>query len=434
MIYKAFEFAATLSDVVFLVWFVPRFCKVKLFEKKKIRLIVIPVLLLVFQLLADKFFPGFDLVYSIGFIAFVFAFTLLVSTKGKKLRAVFASCIFIVVEMFVNSLVFAVLSLFIENPTIMIQGNANASRIIYLTICVVARFLVFSVVLLIFSSESGPDRKNSVFVVVYSAIIAVGLGILMDYSSSGGRNKENVVALLCVIILSTVAVFFMLWQVSKLERQKYELKSLNDRYELQQDKYSEAIGVWNNVRKVQHDVKQHLLIIDGMLRDNDTEGCRKYVSELIPDTNQMGKIICSDNVVLDYLINAKLCALDNTEVIVSGVIGDLSDISDRDLVSIFGNIIDNAIEAIDGLDEKRIELLFSRQDANRIIICKNTVGGPVLNENGGLRTTKSDPASHGLGHVIVEETVSRLGGMIDYSESGNMFTVHIILPEQDGKQ
>ena len=44
----------------------------------------------------------------------------------------------------------------------------------------------------------------------------------------------------------------------------------------------------------------------------------------------------SDNNVLDYLINSKLCTLENTQVIVSGVVGDLSGISDKDIVSIFG--------------------------------------------------------------------------------------------------
>ena len=115
-------------------------------------------------------------------------------------------------------------------------------------------------------------------------------------------------------------------------------------------------------------------------------------------------------------------------MIVSGAVGDLSVVPDRELVSIFGNIIDNAIEAIEDLDEKRIELLFSRQGNNRIIICKNTIKESVLKENSELISTKKDKYSHGLGHMIVEESVSRLGRMINYSESGNMFSVQIILP------
>ncbi len=91
---------------------------------------------------------------------------------------------------------------------------------------------------------------------------------------------------------------------------------------------------------------------------------------------------------LYYLINSKLCLLKDTEVIVSEAVGDLSDVPDRELVSIFDNIIDNAIEAIEDLDEKRIELLFSRQGDNRIIICKNTIKESVLKENSELISTK----------------------------------------------
>ena len=84
----------------------------------------------------------------------------------------------------------------------------------------------------------------------------------------------------------------------------------------------------------------------------------------------------SDNNILDYLINSKLCTLENTQVIVSGVVGDLSGISDKDIVSIFGNILDNAVEAIKNINkqnEKRIELLFNRHEDNMIVICKNTI-------------------------------------------------------------
>ena len=64
------------------------------------------------------------------------------------------------------------------------------------------------------------------------------------------------------------------------------------------------------------------------------------------------------------------------------------------------------------------------------MICKNTIGKSVLKDNSQLRSTKTDSTVHGLGHVIVEETVKRLGGMIEYSEDGDMFVVQIILPNQ----
>ena len=72
--------------------------------------------------------------------------------------------------------------------------------------------------------------------------------------------------------------------------------------------------------------------------------------------------------------------------------------------------------------------MFSRHGENRLVVCKNTIGSSVLENNKNLNTSKHDRDRHGLGHIIVEETVKRLGGMISYSESCGMFIVQIVLP------
>ena len=202
----------------------------------------------------------------------------------------------------------------------------------------------------------------------------------------------------------------------------------------EEERHKNAAAVWENVRKVQHDMKQHLTVMAGYLDRGKAEECREYVEDLIPQVGQMGKLIRSDNPTLDYLINSKLCALKDTKVIVSGGVGDLSDIRDADLACLIGNVLDNAVEAVEGLSEKRIELLFTRQNDNRIIICKNTVGQSVLATNPHLRSTKPKGDAHGLGHRIVERIVADYHGMIDYFEEFGMFGVQIILPMPESRE
>jgi sensor histidine kinase regulating citrate/malate metabolism len=143
----------------------------------------------------------------------------------------------------------------------------------------------------------------------------------------------------------------------------------------------------------------------------------------------MGNLVCSDNRVLDYLINSKLCSLENTQVVISGSVGDLSDIADTDLACLMGNILDNAIDAINSVPEKRIELLFSLQNMNRIIICKNTIVKSVLATNPQLNSTKRASKNHGYGMKIISEIVEKHHGMIDYFEEFDMFGIQIILPK-----
>ena len=174
---------------------------------------------------------------------------------------------------------------------------------------------LFSFILVLFKNTSITDILTGVVVFSISLVTIIGLGAVMIIITSDVTDTNTFVELILVaaFVLVNAGVYILVNRVRKLEKQKYELKSLNDRYEMQQGKYAEAIGVWNNVRKVQHDIKHHLCIIKGQLDDGEIEECKKYVSELIPGTDQMGKIIKSDNTVLDYLINSKLCALENTQ-------------------------------------------------------------------------------------------------------------------------
>lgn len=421
------EVFASFVDAVICYWFISSFLNV---ERRKMWIGVAgAIFYFLVTLVCDKYLPGFSIAVTFILLVISLVYALIICRRNY-VKAVIACCIYKMVIILTSSVMFTVMSSLIKDFAIIMQGSGSLLRGVYLTFHKVIIIALFSFILVLFKNTSITDILTGVVVFSISLVTIIGLGAVMIIITSDVTDTNTFVELILVaaFVLVNAGVYILVNRVRKLEKQKYELKSLNDRYEMQQGKYAEAIGVWNNVRKVQHDIKHHLCIIKGQLDDGEIEECKKYVSELIPGTDQMGKIIKSDNTVLDYLINSKLCALENTQVIVSGVVGDLSDIADSDLVSIFGNIIDNAIEAIKDLEEKRIELLFSRHGENRLVVCKNTIGSSVLENNKSLNTSKHDRDRHGLGHIIVEETVNRLGGMISYSESCGMFIVQIVLP------
>ena len=61
------------------------------------------------------------------------------------------------------------------------------------------------------------------------------------------------------------------------------------------------------------------------------------------------------------------------------------------------------------------------------IFVENSIEQLVLAENQSLETTKDKKDQHGMGHLIVEEQVKRLGGMVEYYED-EMFCAHVYLP------
>lgn len=432
MICKIAEILATFSDVAFLVWFIPAFLHLSIKNDIKPLVYIIPAAMLAFEYLADYFFPGFDFIYLIGSIAFTVLFAIVINIGRKsKFRALLASCIFIVVLIFSSSLVYTILSFIIDEMDLIMQGETSILRVIYLTVCLAIRVIIYKVILAIFSYNDPLDKKNGLFISFYTLISAIGLGILMKLAvANEGKNEAYILLLLFVIIASTAISFFMIYQVQISQRREYEYKFIAERASFAKESAKEASLIWENIRKVRHELKNHLSIVSAKLKSGDVTGCGEFIDGLTETVDQFGNIIKTDNAVIDYLINSKLSGQDKTKVVVSGYIDNYTDIDDTDLVCILGNVIDNAVEAERNIEEskRRIELHFIRQNQNRIIVCKNTIETSVLKTNPKLQTTKKDPRMHGLGHKIIQEVAEKYHGFVDYSESDDMFCVQIILP------
>lgn len=241
----------------------------------------------------------------------------------------------------------------------------------------------------------------------------------------GAFSRNIVIFTVMTVALDLIAVFYPL---SRARQAAFEKQLWDEKKRFEEDRQSDAEAVWANVRKVRHDIKQHLTVLSCYLQEGKTDECRAYLDELLGKVEKMGNLIQSGNWIIDYLINSKLGNLMETEVVIAGSVGDLSDIADGDLASILGNLLDNAVDGVVDAPQKRIELHFATENSNRILICKNTVKSSVLAANPKLLSTKSGGTHLGLGTRIIRETVAKYNGMTDFFEDHEMFCVQIVLP------
>ncbi len=424
----AIELATSLFDSILCIWFIVKFNKTTFRQSK----LAIPAILASCgcTLVGDYLLPTqYMTAVSVVFFLICMGFSLSVSWK-HPFRAIMASCICEVTFIALSSLLYMCMTMLIGDVNMLMIGSGGVARLIYILLHKVALFTMLWMILHIFRSVEGMNVFNGILTFVLSLTTMLGLGaaITMTILPEAERFGVQILIIVVAFVLVNVFLYVLLYQIQKLQRARYELRLLEEKMAFEQARHQDATALWDNVRKVQHDMKQHLTVMSGYLEQDKSEECRTYIAELLPQVDRMGQLIRSGNAILDYLINSKLRPLENTHVIISGTIGDLSDIRDSDLACLMGNILDNAIEATQELEEKRIELLFSRQNDNRVIICKNTVKESVLKNNRSLRSTKKKGDAHGLGHQIVERIVADYHGMIEYFEEFDMFGVQIILP------
>lgn len=142
--------------------------------------------------------------------------------------------------------------------------------------------------------------------------------------------------------------------------------------------------------------------------------------------------ISTGNKTIDIILTEKnlLCKEKNIDFtcIVDGKI--LEFLNDGDLYALLGNILDNAVEAVDIIKDKQkrcIDFVIEERQ-NAIIIREDNyfIGNELKMENGLPITTKGDIGYHGYGLKSIREIVSRYDGIMRVDTNKNIFQLSIV--------
>lgn len=185
------------------------------------------------------------------------------------------------------------------------------------------------------------------------------------------------------------------------------------------------------MRSFRHDMKNQIYIIkklnDKGMHEKVSHTLEKFLDEL--DTYSIYSK--SGNVIVDSMVNYKLRNADALGIKVTTEIfmPENVDIEINDLVTVLGNLLDNAVAALTAkrLTEKELFLKIA-YDRNRIVISiKNNYVNSIRYSNGEIATTKSDSKDHGYGLKNIREVVKKYNGHIEIDHTDNIFCVSIII-------
>ncbi|MBO4229890.1 MAG: GHKL domain-containing protein [Clostridia bacterium] len=354
--------------------------------------------------------------------------------RSKNAWVMLSCFVYKCVSLSVGLLSLAFFSTFTDFEAVLPNSN-DSIRVLFL-LTKNALLIISLWLIIVFVNRTDPEVRNhddekstivlSIVLVVLRTISCVSL--LSFLSADPKKNGVPCFFMNLLIGAIFIVICWLIYRVLVLSRKAIRKNELESRIAWQREQNEKAVAAWDKARRIRHDTNQHLQMIRGFLLDGSNEKCLQYIDSLLPVEPSDQNFVHLDNEILDFLINSKIGVLQGTEVVVSGKMDCLAGIRDTDLVALFGNLIDNAVEAVADQKNGRIELVFSQHGSNRIIFCKNTIEKSVLQNNGSFQSTKSNPEFHGLGHKIVEETVARLGGIVDYSEENNMFVVTVVIP------
>lgn len=101
-----------------------------------------------------------------------------------------------------------------------------------------------------------------------------------------------------------------------------------------------------NLKQIRHDLRNHFLVLSGLLENEDISSAKKYLRKTMKQQEMITDFYTSDP-ILNYILNEKLIIAEQSEIQVNTSIFISENVKiDYDIIAIIvGNLMDNAIEA-----------------------------------------------------------------------------------------
>lgn len=238
----------------------------------------------------------------------------------------------------------------------------------------------------------------------------------------GGFAGTSMLLLVSIVLLVTIGIL-----INDSVRKKNEILSLRD--EMQNKWYQNVQRELEQERIRIHDVKQHFLILQAYEKEKDWENLHQYLEKIGERYIETSIPACTGNRILDMIIYQKRIKADQKNIKWRTHVTKLENLpmSEEEIVSLFGNLLDNAIEACEQIkdNERWIQIQFSRQKRILNMEILNSIEKIPREENGRLVSSKSNKRQHGYGMKSVRQIVDRNGGEFSYQIRGKEFCARI---------
>lgn len=229
------------------------------------------------------------------------------------------------------------------------------------------------------------------------------------------------------VILSMVLLFSILfYRLSRQREMELEIAQLKqDQAEILERDYQALSRTYEGNAKLYHDLHNHIEAIYQCLNQGDIQEAVRYCEDLRTPVREISQTVWTGDKALDYLISSKmsLAEQEHIKTKVNIEYPHNTNIRSVDLTTILGNLLDNALEAVETApDELRfLNLTIRRINAMLIIKVENGYGNAPAENGGKLTTSKADKASHGWGLKSVQTAADRYDGTITTDYKNGVF-------------
>lgn len=384
-------------------------------------------------------FEGIGIIISI-LIIYIYS---LINLKGTFMQKMFWSIFVMLLIMGITIVVLSIEGCIIGKGYLNLVIQKDLYRFVGVVIIQIVLFYLTRFMIKRTKKDSTYSLKwNEWFVLLIIPVISIFtmsfVSLIIINIEEQLSPMQHIFSILSILgILMTNSLVYVLYvNMQKEHAKQLEYSILQQAFKSQEKSVEETKILYQSVRSIRHDLKQHFQVALTMLHSGKINEAVDYM-EKYNDTVLDGisnKVFC-DNDVVNYIINSKskICSDRHIKIYIY-IANEIPEFSDLDLCVLLGNALDNAIEGVSGDGNNEIYLELRNVDNFFMISVKNTIINSVLEYNPNLISTKNEKELHGLGILSMKEVVQKYNGSIEFYESDNKFCCDMLLDIPDNMQ
>lgn len=267
------------------------------------------------------------------------------------------------------------------------------------------------------------------FLLLFS-IICFAIFLIFRLSYISGSTQYNIATVLCCTGLFLLA-FLSLYLYEYLAKQSVQLREqeqYKEHLKIQLKHLDDLLVEQRKIKSFKHDLLNQLIALEGFVDKGDLSGEKEYIQALLQKLGASTLYINTGNAAFDAILSTKI-ALAKSKSIDFNLdlqIPENFSIAPVDQCVIFGNALDNAIEACErcSIDNRKIDF-FLKQKHNMIV--GRILNSVSRNETINFETSKNDKENHGFGIINITESLAKYNSEPVYSKNDDQVALSFVI-------
>ena len=268
---------------------------------------------------------------------------------------------------------------------------------------------------------------NFVIIVLYSILSLLLVFKLREHPHFYMENEMLILILLIGLVVINAFALSYGSNTTQNSILRYKLKKEEEKNKITYDYYKNMEKNYSNCRKVLHDVKNHVQVMDALYASGQLENATEYAGTLAKEIDNIYPECYSTHKILNIILHDKKKKAEEYQIDMEFEVEDvtLDFLSDYHLSTILCNLFDNAIIACTKLPEEKRRITFKIRTINSFLVMK--MENPIDPE----RVKEMEPKNiihrmrFGTGLENVNNVVTANKGEISTDISDEMFCISI---------